>query len=186
MTSRTHKGERRRRLRARLRLFCGNERAATALEFALISMPFFALLIAILETMLVFFAQQCLETAGEAASRLIMTGQPQLGAWSQSAFKTKVCAQLPPVLGCNNLMVDVQTTASFSSVNTGTPTITYDASGNPKTNYVTGGAGDIVVVRLMYIWPIATGPLGFNLSNQSGGKRLLVSTSVAQTEPYNA
>lgn len=178
--------EHRRRLRVRLRLFCRSERAATALEFALVSVPFFGLLIAILETMLVFFAQQSLETAGEAASRLLMTGQPQLGAWSQSAFKTKVCAQLPPVLGCSNLMVDVQTASAFTDVKTASPTITYDASGNPQTSYATGGAGDIVVVRLMYLWPVVTGPLGFNLSNQSGNKRLLVSTSVAQTEPYTS
>lgn len=186
MKALTRKHQRQRKLRAKLGAFRRNERAATALEFALVSIPFFGLLIAILETMLVFFAQQSLETAGEAASRLVMTGQPQLGGWSQSAFKTQVCKQLPSILGCSNLMIDIQTAASFSDANTASPTITYDSSGNPKTSYVIGSAGDIVIVRLMYKWPIVTGPLGFNLANQSGSKRLLISTSVAQTEPYTS
>lgn len=186
MKALTRKLNRQPRLRARLRAFCRNERAATILEFALVSMPFFALLIAVLETALVFFAQQAIETTGEAASRLIMTGQAQSGGWSASQFKTQVCQSLPPFLSCSNLMIDVQTAASFSSVNAGTPTITYDKNGNPVWQYTTGGAGDIVIVRVMYLWPIVTGPLGFNLSNQTGGKRLLISTSVAKTEPYSS
>jgi hypothetical protein len=128
-----------------------------------------------------------LETAGEAASRLVMTGQAQLGTWSQDQYKTKVCQQLPPFLSCSKLMVDVETAASFSSVNTSAPTITYDpVTHQPKTAYQAGSAGDIVIVRLMYLWPVATGPLGFNLGNQAGNNRLLISTSVAQTEPYTS
>jgi Flp pilus assembly protein TadG len=175
-----------RRLRARLRAFRRNERAATILEFALISAPFFALLIAILETSLVFLGQQGLETAGESAARLITTGQAQQNSWTAAQYKTQVCKQLPPFLNCTNLMIDVQTAASFSDAGTGTPTITY-SGGNVSNSwkYQVGGAGDIVIVRLMYLWPIATGPLGFNLGNQSGNKRLLVSTSVAKTEPYS-
>lgn len=186
MKALTRKHDRQRKLRARLRAFCRNERAATILEFALISLPFFALLIAVLETALVFFAQQALETTGEVASRLIMTGQAQSNGWSASAYKTQVCRSLPAFLSCSSLMIDVQTAASFSSVSVATPTITYK-NGSPSNtwSYTTGGSGDIVIVRLMYLWPIATGPLGFNLGNQGNGKRLLISTSVAKTEPYS-
>lgn len=163
-----------------------DERGATIVEFALVAPAFLALLFAILVTMLVFFAQQALETAGEAAARLIITGQAQQNGWSASQYKTQICKQLPPVLSCSKLMVDVQTVASFSAASTATPTITYDSSGNPITSYQAGGASDIVIVRLMYLWPTVTGPLGFKLSNKTGNNRLLVATSVAQTEPYTS
>jgi Flp pilus assembly protein TadG len=187
MTSTMCTTDRRLTPRVRLRAFGRDDRGATILEFALVAAPFFALLLAILVTTLVFFAQQALETAGEAASRLIMTGQAQQGAWTAAQYKTQVCKRLPPILGCNNLMIDVETATSFSTASTGTPTITY-TNGVPSNawQYQVGGAGSIVIVRLMYLWPIATGPLGFNLGNQSGNKRLLIATSVAQTEPYTS
>ena len=184
MTPITRSTDRRRALRDRLCAFGRDDRGATILEFALVSAPFFALLLAILITSLVFFAQQALETATEAAARLIITGQAQQAGWSASQYKTQVCNQLPPFLSCSKLMVDVETVTSFSSANTGRPTITYDANGNPVMPYQAGVASNIVLVRLMYIWPVATGPLGFNLSTQGNNTRLLVATSVAQTEPY--
>ena len=164
-----------------------DDSGATIVEFALVAGPFFALLIAILVTTLVFFAQQALETAGEASARLILTGQAQQAGWTQAQFKTQACNQLPPFLSCSKLMVDVETVASFSAASTAAPTITYDKNGVPVMPYQTGGAGNIVIVRLMYMWPVATGPLGFNLSNQAGtNNRLLTATSVAQTEPYTS
>jgi Flp pilus assembly protein TadG len=185
MKAMTRKHDRQRRLRTRLRAFCRNERATAILEFALISLPFFALLIAIIETALVFFAQQSLETVGEAASRLIMTGQAQTAGWSATQYKTQVCKSLPVFMSCTNLMVDVQTAAAFNAVSVGTPTITYK-NGSPSNawSYTTGTGGAIVIVRVMYLWPLATGPLGFSLDNQGSNHRLLISTSVAKSEPY--
>ncbi len=175
------------RRKRRLRDAIADESGATIVEFAFVVAPFIALILAILVTMLVFFAQQALETAGEAAARLVFTGQAQQNGWSASQYKTQVCTHLPPILSCSKLMVDVETVASFSAASTAAPTITYDASGNPIMPYQAGGAGNIVIVRLMYLWPVATGPMGFNLGNQAGtNNRLLIATSVAQTEPYTS
>jgi len=187
MTPITRWTDRRQMRRDRLRAFGRDDRGATVLEFAFVAAPFFALLIAILMTTLVFFAQQALETAGEAASRLIMTGQAQQAGWSASQYKTQVCAKLPPFLSCSELMIDVETAASFSAASTTTPTITYsNGSASNAWQYQVGTAGSIVIVRLMYLWPVVTGPLGVNLSNQTGNNRLLIATSVAQTEPYTS
>ena len=49
-------------LRSLLRRFRRNRRASAALEFALVAPIFFALLFAIIETALMFFAGQVLET----------------------------------------------------------------------------------------------------------------------------
>ncbi len=36
----------------------------------------------------------------------------------------------------------------------------------------------------MYVWDVQAGPLGFDLSTLSRGKRLLITTSVFKTENY--
>jgi len=36
----------------------------------------------------------------------------------------------------------------------------------------------------MYQWPVFLGPLSFNLSNLSNGKRLLMSSAAFKNEPY--
>ena len=46
-----------------------------------------------------------------------------------------------------------------------------------------GNAGDIVVVRVMYMWPVLLGPLGFNLSNQPNNTPLILATAAFQNEP---
>lgn len=164
-----------------------DRRGATLVEFAIVAAPLFALLIAIIQTSLTFFAQQALETAAEKSVRQLMTGSAQKAGMTQSQFKTAACTNLPAFMPCANLMVDVQVATSFSGVNNAPPTITYDTNGKPNNSmaYQPGGPGEISIVKLMYIWDVQQGPLGFDLSTLSNGKRLLVATSVFKTEPYS-
>jgi Flp pilus assembly protein TadG len=157
---------------------------AAAVEFGLVAAPFLALTFAIMETAIVFFAGQALETAVADSARLIMTGQAQTQGMSKSAFKDAVCAKIYGLFDCQNgVYVDVKTFSSFSSVSMPNPV---DGQGNFQDNfgYQPGGPGDIVVVRLFYQWPVYVSLLGFNLSNMSGGKRLLVATAAFRNEPY--
>ena len=56
---------------------------------AMVAAPFLALVFAILETAIVFFAGQTLETAAADSARLIMTGQAQTtGLRARREFKT--------------------------------------------------------------------------------------------------
>lgn len=128
--------------------FARAEEAAAAVEFALVAAPFLALLFAIIETALVFFAGQSLETAATDSGRFIMTGQAQnAGYASVGAFKTNV---LCPVMGtgglfnCDSVQVDVQTYNQFSDI-TGAPPITNGQLDTSKMGYVPGGPGSIVV-----------------------------------------
>jgi hypothetical protein len=57
-------------------------------------------------------------------------------------------------------------------------------SGNLK--YCPGNAGDIVVVRLFYQWPLFVTRLGYNISNLAGNQRLLVATAAFRNEPFVA
>src|ERR1700712_2889197 len=74
-----------------LRRFRRNHRGSAAVEFALVAPIFFGLLFAIIELAMVFFAGQVLETATQDSARLIMTGQAQMSAFTQTQFKNLVC-----------------------------------------------------------------------------------------------
>lgn len=166
--------------------FARGQEGSAAVEFGLVAAPFLALLFAILETALVFFSSQALETAVADASRLIMTGQAQTQGMSQKAFKDAVCERIYGLFDCQSgVYVDVKS-YSFSSFSGASIPVPIDSQGNFQNNfsYSPGGPGDIVVVRLFYQWPIASPAALLNLTNMNGGKRLLVATSAFVNEPY--
>jgi len=163
--------------------FLADENAATAVEFGLVAAPFIALLVAIIQTFLVIFAQQLLQTVVTQSSRLILTNQ--VASMTQSQFATQVCNQVRIIFNCNSLMIDVETYASFAAGNTSAPTLSFNAQGQVTNSWQfnPGGPGDIVIVRVMYQWPVFGGPLGFNLSNLSNGNRLIMASAAFQNEP---
>jgi Flp pilus assembly protein TadG len=159
------------------------EDGAAAVEFAMVAAPFLAMVFAIIETAMVFFAGQALETAGADSARLIMTGQAQSAGFDQAKFKQAVCGKIYGLFNCaGGLQIDVKSYNSFAAVPAAKPI----TNGNLDNNfgYQPGGPGDIVVVRLMYQWPVYVSLLGLNLSDLSGGKRLLMSTVAFRNEPY--
>jgi hypothetical protein len=108
---------------------------------------------------------------------------------TQTQFQTAVtnaCTAAGAPLNCSSIMVDVESATAYSSASTAPLTPTYNASGQVTNTwaYSPGGPGDIVVLRLMYNWPVVAGPLLPGLANQSNGDRLLVATSVFKNEPY--
>jgi Flp pilus assembly protein TadG len=166
-----------------VRRFIAQRDAGASVEFGLLAAPFVAALFAILQTAIVFFAGQALETAAATSARLIFTGQAQTNGWSAAQFKSQVCNQIQGALNCNsNVYVDVETYSSFSSVNLGMPVSngTFNAS---AMGYNPGGPGAIVMVRLYYQYPVYMKLLGFNLSNLNGGLDLLAATAVFRNEP---
>jgi len=162
------------------------EDGAAAVEYAMVSLPFLGLIFAIVQTAIVFMAQQELETITEQAGRLILTGQAQDNGWTQAQFQTQVCNQIRALFSCSNMMVDVQTSTSYSGASTSAPTLTFNTQGTVTNtwNFNPGTQGSIVVMRVMYQWPLVKGPLSFNLSNLSNGNRLLLATAVFKNEPY--
>ena len=162
-----------------------SEDGVAAIEFALVAAPFLALLVAILDLALLFFAQASLETAVEQTARLVLTGQALSSGLTVSQFQTQLCNALPGAFSCNGVMIDLQTASSFSGANTSAPTLTYDAHGNVTNawKYQVGGPGTIQVMRVMYQWPIFPGPLNLNFANLSNGTYLLMATSVFRNEP---
>jgi Flp pilus assembly protein TadG len=168
--------------------FRRSRRGSTAVEFALVAPVFFALLFAILETAIVFFADQVLESVTQDAARQIMTGQAQNAGYDLAHFKSQVvcpAGSLANILfDCTNgIYIDVQSYPAFGNV---TINSQIDGSNNfiPPTNFVPGGPSQIVVVRLFYQWQLFVTGLGYNISNMNGGKRLLAATAAFQNEPF--
>ena len=163
------------------RRFVRQQDGSAAVEFALIAAPFLALLFAIIETAMVFFAGQTLEAAVADSSRLIMTGQAE--KFSAADFKTEVCKRIYGLFDCaGGVYVSVKSYSSFTSINTPPPVTNKNFNTTMPYDKVT--VGDIVVVSLYYQWPIYVSMLGNNLDNLSGGNRLLAATSVFRVEPY--
>jgi Flp pilus assembly protein TadG len=81
----------RRLLPSRLvRRFVRQQDGSAAVEFGMVAVTFLGLTFAILETALVFFAGQTLETAVTDSARLIMTGQAQPGGCSKEDQERRV------------------------------------------------------------------------------------------------
>jgi Flp pilus assembly protein TadG len=175
-----------RRTRRTATAFVTDSAGATAVEFAFVAPILIGLLIAIIEVGLVFLAQNELETAVERSARELLTGQVQQGTVSQAQFTSTVCSYLPGLFNCSNLMIDVNVASSFSSANTSDPSLTYNAQGQVTNtwNFNAGSSGSIVVLRVMYQFPVFPGPLNFSLANLSNGSFLMMATSVFQVEPY--
>jgi Flp pilus assembly protein TadG len=177
-------------LRNALRRFRRNRNGSAAVEFALVAPVFFALLFAIIETGIIFFAGQVLETVTQDSARVIMTGQAQAAAYTQSNFNSLVvcpAGSLARVLfTCNDLSVDVESypSGSFASVPPLPSQIDATRQFINNMQYNPGGPGDIVVVRMFYQWPQIVTGLGYNITNLAGNKRLLYATAAFRNEPF--
>lgn len=164
-----------------------DERGAALIEFAIVAVPFIALLIAIVQTSLIMFTQQVLETSAEKSARLILTGNAQKEGLSQASFKDKICATLPSYMKCSDLFVDVSVINRFPDADLSRKSVKFDPKTGDiqdDTKYEPGLPGDIVVLRLMYQSSVVSGPLGFDPADMKGGRRLLLATSVFKNETF--
>jgi Flp pilus assembly protein TadG len=166
--------------------FAGAQGATGAVEFALIAAPFLATLIAILEVTGFLFAQSVLQNAATEAGRLFMTGQAQNSNTTQSQFQTQICPMISALFSCSSLMVNVQSFASFSGVNASEPTLTFNSQGQVTNawSFSPGTPGQVMVVQLIYQWPIVSGPLGYVLSSLGNGHTEMMGVSAFRVEPY--
>jgi Flp pilus assembly protein TadG len=168
--------------------FLRDRRAGAAVDFALTLFPFLIVLMVMINSALILLAGQVLQTAATSAARLVLTGQAQNGNYTATQFKSSVCANLAVMYNCaNNLYIDVESTStsSFSSINLANPT---NANGTLNTTgfgYSLGNPGDLVIVRLIYQWPIAgSGLVGAIMNPISPNNYTLVATAAFRNEPY--
>ncbi len=160
------------------RRFRKDERGGTAIEFALVAPVLVFLLCATLEVAVIGMVSAGLDNAVARAGRMIRTGQSD-GPGDAAAFKTLLCQGL----GENDarcrerLRVSVQRYASFAQASA-------SAESLPDGAFNKGEAGDIIMVRASYRYPLMTPQLGFFGTPAGPGEVLLDARTAFKNEPY--
>ncbi|MBU1305030.1 MAG: pilus assembly protein [Alphaproteobacteria bacterium] len=178
-----------------------DESGAVLIEFAILSIPFFTLIFAIIETSMAFFAQQVLESALQDATRKILTGQSQT-TWNASEFRKAVCGGTFGLFDCSadnagteRLLIKVEPVTTFNSAVAliGLPvsadcmkaTATEDDCKWDLTEaYDDGKGSDVIIAQAFYKWPTLINLPWFSLATQAGGNRLLSAVRVFKNEPF--
>lgn len=182
-----------RRRRPRAGRFLADRRGATAVEFAFVGPVFLALLCAIIEVGLTFWANQILETALTDASRQLYTGTFQAGhatgtkAQILQAFRDdQLCKDRVTIFICKDVKVDVTTPEQFPASGPASPLnpTTKDWAAGFGDNYTSPGAGKVVVVQAAVKFPVFFSFLAPNQASFADGSRLLQAAVAFKTEPF--
>ena len=167
-----------------LRNFVRQRRGVALVEFAIVAIPFFLLIMGIVEVGLIFWAGYELENATAAAARLVRTGQAQKSGYTVAQLQAKLCDNVVILKNCTSkVQLSVQTYSSFAGITTSTAV---DQNGNLQTSfpYSPGGPGAIVLLTAFYEWPLTTPLTSGVLGNLGDGNYLLQTTFAFRNEPY--
>lgn len=163
-----------------------DERGSTAIEFAMVSGPFLAMLFGLIAVGLYFFTVFTLENAVETASRPLRTGEAQTAGMTKDQFKTAVCNKIPFGVSCGSkLRVNVQ---KYNLGDNIVQPACVDAGGNlvdpAATAYQVGSANQIMLVTACLEWDLA-GKIPFlTLGQMNGGAALIQASTTFKIEPY--
>jgi len=170
-----------------------DKEGATAIEFAILALPFFTLLFAIFELAVVFFMGSTLTHAMNESARDVRTGEFQATCGGANEFKDMVCSNMASLGNCDNLRIDVVTSPSGRfepNLLPPTPQAADPASpGTPQImpdNYMQTQARAVVVVRAQYYHQLAFPGTFTKLSNQPGNQRVITASTAFRNEPFPA
>lgn len=180
-----------------------SEGGTAAVEFAILSLPFLALVGGTLETGMAFWAQMGLEQAVADASREIYTGEFQNDNKSTkdtttllTRFRTLLCTENGKarftLFNCDNVRVNVTVQDDFSSLTPTSPTQVNAKTGvqdwNPSfgASYSCARSSSVVLVQVAVDYPVffkLLNPAAVSLPNN---RRVLQAASVFRAEPYDS
>jgi Flp pilus assembly protein TadG len=191
---------------SRFRALARSRDGAAAIEFALLAIPYFLVIFAILETFVAFAAEELVSNGVDTMSRRMRTGQItyNLGRttdMNQAQFRQAFCDEISILVRCSasevatpsKLYLDVQTFSTFSAIPTTIPKLSTDKYADINTaafKYAPGGAGTINMVRAYYRWEIITDlvrPYITTIRPSDGSmpsQYLIVATAAFQNEQY--
>ena len=175
------------RYRGLVRRYKAQDDGVVAVEFALLAIPLFVLIIGAVEMSLFFAGGVVLEGAASDAARLIRTGQSQTSENPEQVFADRLCEKVGVMIDCEDLQYQVirMETDSFSEAENNQPE--FDAEGNLIDEpFNAGNSNDVILIRAAYryefltpfIGAMATGDPSRNWMNH-------LATVVIRAEPYN-
>lgn len=168
---------------------------ATAIEFALLALPFFIIIFASLETFVAFSAEQMFANANETMARKIRTGQIT-STTSKEDYRKAFCEEIKILMPCSvdelkkedKLFVHVEKFDTYSAI-TPAVAIVDDNLDVDSFKFNPGGKKSINIVRAYYRWDIITDlvrPLISSVKTTDGLSRsyLMVATTIVENEDY--
>ncbi len=186
--------------RRRLAAFARSRDGSAAIEFALLAIPYFLVIFAIIETFVAFAGEMLVSNAVDTMGRRMRTGQITPTNTDRTAFRTAFCGEISILIKCSTteaatpskLFIDVQKFSTFASIPTTIPKLTTDRYSDLKIadfKYDPGGSGTINMVRAYYRWQIITDLIRPYISNirpadGSASYFLIVATTAFQNEQY--
>lgn len=177
---------------------------AAAIEFALLAIPYFLIVFAILETFVAYLGEQLVGNAVDTMARKLRTGNItyNLGRTATdmnvTQFRQAFCTEISILIQCSateaatpsKLFLDVRTFSTFAAIPT---TIPRTSAGDLDTStfaFTPGGPKTINSVRAYYKWDTVTDlvrPYITNMRPTDGSRPnyfLIVETSAFQNEDY--
>jgi Flp pilus assembly protein TadG len=180
------------RRRGFLTSFLHDRSGSTAIEFTLLSIPFAALVFAILETCISFAGQQVMSNITDDIARQIRTGQLKPGPdLSEDALKTTICNRLDiivsPTTCPDSLEVDLHEYTTFAAAAAKRIKLTADRDIDTTGFYppTPGLSQSKNMLRVFYRWPVFTDFISKRISNIKDGKTLHFATVTWQNEPFD-
>jgi Flp pilus assembly protein TadG len=179
-----------------LRRWRRDESGLTAVEFALVAMPFLLLLFGIMSVCLFYFANFTLENAVWQAARAVRTGQMQQSSGDYTgltttaeriqAFKKAMCDRAPTFFNClSKAVVIIQSNANFGNISQPTCTNNGTMINQNQAAFDAGGASAVVLVTVCYPWDFGGKLPFFSMSDLNDGSLLMQASVAFRTEPYN-
>lgn len=179
---------------------------AAAIEFAILSLPYFLIIFAIIETFVAYTAEQLVSNATDNIARQLRTGQITAGLnrstdLTRAGMRERICDDISILIRCsdeeiatpNLLLVDIRSFATFADIPTTIPRTSGDTYSDIDTSsfgYSPGGPKSINMVRVYYRWQVITDLVRPFITNirPTGGSMpnhfLIVATSAFQNEDY--
>ncbi len=176
-----------------------DEKGATAVEFGLIALPFFMLLLGSLGVSQLYFWTFTAENAVWTASRDMRTGTFQTAASGspyagltgdalKTAFRSQICKGTVNYTDCfNNSVVLVQSTVLSGTINQPNCTTASNAlvaNSDALAAFATGAQEAVVMVTLCYAWAFGGKMPFLPVPKLSNGAYLIQASAVFKTEPY--
>ena len=166
-----------------MRRFAKDRRGVAAVEFALLGLPFLALLLATFDLAFYFFRDHVLQASAAAGARAVRTGQVGRAADQAAVFRNAVCNAAAPAFACNEMVFDVRRWDSFAAVAT-LPAVSYDQNGVPSNAVFQPGApSEVQTIRILAQHRFVTPFLASALSG-SHGQVFLNATVIIRGEPW--
>lgn len=188
--------QQKKRNRGLLRRLLKDRSGTSAIEFAVLALPFMMVIFASLETFMAFTAEQLLANATETMARKVRTGEIT-STTTREEFRRAFCTEISVIMTCSateaktpsKLFIDVRSFADFSKIPNTIPRINGDLD-TSGFQFAPGGPTTVTIVRAYYRWEVITDlvrpyitnlrPAGTSMPNDY----LMVATAAFRTESY--